>query len=167
MTNEEQNERYWLEITPGSVLLHDGNTGEKRIFTGPDRLLAATAELNRLNYEEEHVPEFYRVGPDPITPAEFLSKKLPAVARRQRIEGHLAEVREIEDSLTRVLAEDAANLQRATALREKLERVLSGPLSSTEAAQNAPGVGEDTIAPFGFVERLQAAQRALNKSQPY
>lgn len=163
MTNEESTERYVLEIGKATVFIVDEPSGATvSTFTGPDRLLAATAELNRLNAAAETSPES-----EPWTPAEFLSKELPAVARRQRIEGHLAEVREIEESLARVLAEDAINLKRATALREKLEKELSSPFSSTQTAQNADLVGQDTPEPFSFVERLQAPQREQSKPGPY
>lgn len=152
MTNEEQGERYELIVSGAGLVEIFDNEQDKSIagFAGPNRLLAATAELNRLNAAEETA----RTGMtwQAWTPAEFLTKTLPAVARRQRIEGHLAEVKEIEESLARVLAEDAANLQRATALREKLEKELSGPPSSTETTQNALGVGQDLPTRFQAAE---------------
>jgi hypothetical protein len=164
--SDETNERYVLEVGTGIVAVWDNVRMEAaQIFEGPDRLLAATAELNRLNATEETART--GVAWQAWTPAEFLAKRLPDVARRQRIEGHLTEVKEIEESLVRVLAEDAASLKRATALREKLEKELASPLSEPLAAQNADLVGQDTVVPFGFVERFQAAQRALRKPGPY
>src|SRR3954467_5038243 len=119
--SEEGNERYWINIVGQSVMLNDAVENETvKTFTGPERLLAATAELNRLNAMENE-PELE------ITPAEFLAKTLPAVARRQRLESHLAEVIEIGDALSRLLAVDAANLKRAIVLREKLEKELASP----------------------------------------
>lgn len=130
--SDETNERYFMVISSGMVEIMDAIDQETAgIFTGPDRLLIATAELNRLNAKPE------------ITPAAFLAETLPAKARRQRLEAHLREVIEIGDALSAVLAADAANLKRAIALREKLEKELASPLSSTLPAQNAPEVLAD------------------------
>lgn len=181
MTNEEQNERYVLEIRAGRVNLIDMEENVTlHSFQGPSRLMAATTELDRLNAQEEirsqMAPAAFPSKPTRTdgTPAHFLSKTLPAVARRQRLEVHLAEVKEIEESLVRVLAEDAANLKRATALREKLEKELARPLNATQSAEKAPGVGQGT--PFirngyGYPTALRPYQaemrREMFKPGPY
>lgn len=176
--SDETNERYVLEVMIDVVLLEDHK--EHRMvgmFTGPARLLAATTELNRLKDQDEirermapaaqtyaGIKDHFTKNPaERIAPAEFLAKRLPDVARRQRLEGHLAEVTEIEESLLRVLAEDAANLKRATVLREKLEKELASPLSEPLLAQNADLVGQDTL---DTVWALRAGT-PLFKPQPY
>lgn len=165
MTNEESTERYWIEIERDAVyVMFDGAVVTRGTFTGPDRLLAATAELNRLNAEQE---AWDRPLPEPTTPADFLTKRLPEVARRQRIESHLAEVVEIEEGLVRVLAEDAANLKRATALREKLEKELASPLSATLPDENAPEVAQGTYEPYGVSEAFPYGRNFAYKPQPY
>lgn len=130
--SEQSEDRYFMIVGHEEVRIMDEMTGDPiESVTGPDRLLKAVALLAELNgpAEEPAGPE-WRVGTSirntkPVTPAAFLAETLPAVARRQRLEAHLAEVREMEDAFVRVLAEDAANLRRATALRKKLEKELT------------------------------------------
>lgn len=169
--SDETNERYCIEIRGHEVVLFD-NTEEvpARFFTGPDRLLNAVAELNRLNaMTDKHwtMPERILKPEQEITPAAFLAETLPAKARRQRLEAHLREVIEIGDALSAVLAADAANLERAIALREKLEKELVSPPSSTLPAQNADLVGQGTPSVLEVLATRGAVVNGLFKPGPY
>lgn len=107
------------------------------------------------------------------TPAEFLSKTLPAYARRQRLESMLVEVTDAETEALALLAEDMTELNRAVALRRKLEKLLetcTSPSGSTESAQNDSVVLASTLAPLRNVRAslygLRTA-RGISKPGPY
>lgn len=168
MTNEESTERYALEIGRDVVEIWD-ESQEKTIagFSGPDRLLAATTELNRLKGQGV-LPAM--VDRPHVSPSDFLTKTLPALARRQRIESRLTVVREHETHLAARLADATADHAQAVALRERLEKELSDHLSATETAQNAPVGGLDTIENLirqGALRAFEPVERDLFKPQPY
>lgn len=172
--SEESSERFYLDIATHAVFLYDTSAGEVFSFSGPDRLLAATAELNRLRDLEDSGRTHAVALPEPeITPAAYLAETLPAVARRQRLQGFLAEVQEIRRSLVAIVREDTANLNRAIELERRLMAELSegvSPLGATETAQNGPGVGEDAIEDLirqGALRAFEPIERDLFKPSPY
>jgi hypothetical protein len=154
MSEEQQDlERFTLEISPGAVRLCDTVTGRTATYTGPDRLLNATTELNRLKAEELKTPAFHRLQEEAkklhlIEPSAFLAA-LTGYARRQRLSAMLKEVQEIETQAAALLADDARRLADTTALRERLEKMLErtvSPLSEPLSGQQPAAQGEDTRA---------------------
>ena len=107
------------------------------------------------------------------TPAEFLSETLPAYARRQRLTSMLVEVTEVETAALALLAEDMTELNRAVALRRRLEKLLescASPSESTESTQN------DSVVPTstpGHLRNVRASlygshtARGISKPGPY
>lgn len=152
-TRDEQTEdRYYLEVGDGEVLLIDGqdSTYPLRSFAGPDRLLRATGVMVELN--ETGAPSLAAPIRPPGTlpildPSRFLTVTLPAVARIQRLESALAEAKEIEDRALELMRLDAEILSRATVVRTKLEKALSRLLSATQGAETPAVRGTDTPKP--------------------
>lgn len=107
------------------------------------------------------------------TPAEFLSKTLPAYARRQRLESMLVEVTDAETEALALLAADMQLLNRAVSLRRRLEKALescTSPSGSTESAENGSGVPTSTPScPRNLRASLYGSRTpgGLSKPGPY
>jgi hypothetical protein len=142
--SEETSERYMLEIGTERVYVVDVESHERTEFTGPDRLLAATTELNRLNAVEGMWTSIEKVT-QPATPAAFLAETLPALARRQQLENQLAQVEAIKEHARSEVQRWQEIAQSAFDLRNRIREALARPLSATETAQNADLVGQDTL----------------------
>jgi hypothetical protein len=183
LDREQQDpERYVLEVFRTEVIVSDDQSGERWAFSGPDRLLNATEKLNQLKLEvESKTPAFHRLREEAkklhlIEPSAFLAD-LTGYARRQRLTAMLKQVREIETQAVALLADDARRLSDATALRERLEKMLErtvSPLSGPQSDQKPAAQGEDTpaSAPREAHARREASihadePRLLFKPQPY
>jgi hypothetical protein len=216
----EDPERYVLEIGAVTVWIQDTVTGERvDYFTGPDRLLNATAKLNRLKAEEItagtfitpevaakwlrqederwgddeepklpsfssrqeeakqlglKTPAFHRLQEEAkklhlIEPSAFLAD-LTGYARRQRLTAMLKEVQEIETQAVALLADDARRLADATALRERLEKMLErtvSPLSEPLSDQQPAAQGLDVLVESGALKAFTGDAAQLFKPQPY
>lgn len=143
----DEAERYVMEIGPAVVAIVD--TKSDRVvmaLDGGDRLLAATGYLQRMNRGEtitEPEPGYFPAPAPEVTPAEFLSKTLPAYARTQRADALLAELDEIERISLEHVRGHSEILARAVKLREKLlaerdREASASPLSATLSAATAP-----------------------------
>ncbi len=141
-----------------------------KVFAGPDRLLNAVGYAAELNQHETRTPHVQSAAvtssipgrmddsrrearraaeQEPVhhtlasltrTPAAFLADTLPALARRQRLESMLTEVRDVEKKAREILLADRGILRCATDLRKRLETALS----ATQSAETAEVVGRDT-----------------------
>jgi hypothetical protein len=151
MTEDQQDlERYVLEVFQTQVIVSDDQSGERWAFSGPDRLLNATEKLNQLKLEPKPssfiTPEVAEKWLRQEEPSAFLAD-LTGYARRQRLTAMLKEVQEIETQAVTLLADDARRLADATALRERLEKMLErpvSPLGEPLGDRGAAAQGEDT-----------------------
>jgi hypothetical protein len=189
MSEEQQDlERYVLEIFQTQVVVSDDLSGERWAFSGPDRLLNATEKLNQLKAEEITAGTFIT----PEVAAKWLRQEEPSAfladltgyARRQRLSAMLKEVQEIETQAAALLADDARRLADATALRRRLEKVLertvsplSEPLSDQKSVEQDQGtadsealekVQEPFTIPADDVAHLYGpvSRRFLSRPQP-
>lgn len=128
----ETSEHYELEIMNGAVQLWDNRMQTVvETFIGPDRLLNATAELNRLQAAD--------------APAAYLTK----VKERSRLrhEAHLEKLRGREATALAEMNRASRALNEAIEERVSYERDMGlSPLSATETAENGSGVAEGTLA---------------------
>lgn len=146
---QESGERYVAEIR-GSDLLADvvDTLAGKRVAVGIHPVLAVkrAAELNRRHRAGMTDPTEEPLTPERSQPALFLDE-LTAYARQQRLSALLAEVRRAEDEALSQMTAAVTELNRAIALRERIEHLLERPvrpLSATESAEPASVVGQDT-----------------------
>lgn len=164
MSEQSSEDRYVMESAGGVIHLVD-TAGERPIviesYADPLSASARLAVLNRRAaagmdnpsadplvplLADEDVPSCIGAGMSP-TPAGFLAM-LPAYAERQRTGALLAEAGEVEAEAMRMIRTGAEVLARAISVRERLTARLDR-LSAPQTAQNASGVGRDTLEPLG------------------
>lgn len=143
---QESGERYVVEtLQSGQADLIDTQAG-RRVAVGIHPLLAVrhAATLNRRHEGGMTDPTAEPLTPKRSRPALFLDE-LTADARQQRLSALLAEVRRAEDEALSQMTVAVTELNRAIALRERIEHMLERPvrpLSATESAEPASVVGQ-------------------------
>ncbi|HEY6924945.1 MAG TPA: hypothetical protein VI653_15830 [Steroidobacteraceae bacterium] len=146
---QESGERYVAEIRANDLLADVVDTlTERRVAVGIHPLLAIrrAATLNGRHEGGMSDPTEEPLTSKRSRPALFLDK-LTAYARQQRLAVLLAEVRGAEDEALSQMTSALVELNRAIALRERLEHMLERPvcpLSATESAEPVSVMGQGT-----------------------
>lgn len=152
MSEETNADRYVIDCHGSSVTVTDLLTETTvNTFTCPSALQSAVALAGRLNARDAAGHE---------TPADFLTKTLPAFASRQRTESQLADLDRVEAALL-------ADLVKARALRVELEGRLRhlGGTETGESVPEAPREGVDLMAELKAF--LGVTSNAVSRPQPY